>query len=101
MKPLNYQIPFLCSVSVNVWTSPRQATHMTNVFSTSVPFEFVKSKKLKVLSATFLVQQLLHSICKKKVCKDPMTDIFFDGNKEIPVKQSIYFINRLWRVRYK
>lgn len=107
-SPLTHTL--LCSISVNVWTDPVQASAVADIFATPVPFEHITDRKLKAVSAAHLIHKALKGVCRKKKCSTPEDDPFFasgdedsgDAASEAAQRDSaLYLVHRLWRVRFK
>ena len=92
------------SISVNVWTDPRQASVVADMFSSPVPYEHITDQKLKTSSAAFLIHKLLKSICRKKNCSTPEEDPFHASDDSLSETvhrdPALYFVHRLWSVRF-
>ena len=80
------------------------------MFAAAIPFEHITDRKLKTVSAAYLVHKALNGVCRKKKCSTPEEDPFFaSGNKDgsdaaseaAQTDPALYLIHRLWRTRFK
>lgn len=98
-----------CSISVNVWTDPVQASVVADMFSSPVPYEHITDRRLKTASAAFLIHKVLKGVCRKKKCSTPEEDPFYvsDEDSDDALSEAVhrdlalYLVHRLWSVRYK